>query len=87
MAVRYDVEHKIQKLYQNAQESICGLSIERRGSVVVSTSAWHAAVRGSIPGPGGCHIWCKNLALYIRDCVSLSLRGDIKFRRSTLSGV
>ena len=24
---------------------------ERRGSVVVSTSACHAAVRGSIPGP------------------------------------
>ena len=24
----------------------------RHGSVVVSTSAWHAIVRGSIPGPG-----------------------------------
>ncbi len=25
--------------------------IERRGSAVVSTSAWHAVIRGSIPGP------------------------------------
>ena len=29
--------------------------VERRGSVVVSTSAWHAAGRGSIPGPGMFH--------------------------------
>ena len=28
------------------------LIIERRGSVVVSTSACHAGGRGSIPGPG-----------------------------------
>ena len=27
------------------------LHLERRGSVVVSTSAWHAAGRGSLPGP------------------------------------
>ena len=31
-------------------------------------------VTGSIPGPGTWHvIRCKNLALYIRDCVSLCL--------------
>ena len=29
-----------------------GSVVERRGSVVVSTSACHAAGRGSIPGPG-----------------------------------
>ena len=30
-------------------------SLDRRGSVVVSTSACHAASRGSIPGPGMFH--------------------------------
>ena len=30
-------------------------SIERRGSVMVSTFACHAADPGSIPGPGMCH--------------------------------
>ena len=31
-------------------------------------------VKGSIRGPGACHvIRCKNLALNIRDCVSLSV--------------
>ena len=30
---------------------VCPIT-ERRGSVVVSTSACHAASRGSIPGPG-----------------------------------
>ena len=38
-----------------------------RGSEVVSTTAGHAGVRGSIPGSGA---W-QNLALYIKDCVSL----------------
>ena len=41
------------------------------GSVVVSTSAWHAAVRGSILGSGMFYFRCKNLALNIRDWVSL----------------
>ena len=41
-------------------------------SVVVSTPAYHAADRGSNLGPGVI-IRCKNLALYIRDCVSLCL--------------
>ena len=41
-------------------------------SVVVSTSAWHAADRGSIPGPGAL-LGVKKLALYITDCVSLCL--------------
>ena len=43
---------------------------------LVSTSACHAAGRGSIRGPGvlGLYIiMCKNLALNIRDCLSLCL--------------
>ena len=44
---------------------------ERRGSVVVSTSASHAPCRCSIAGPGA--LLGVNLALYIRDCVSLCL--------------
>ena len=44
------------------------------GSVVVSTSACHAAGQGSIPRPGT--LLCKNLALYIRDCVSLCLSDE-----------
>ena len=32
-----------------------GSVIERRGSVMVSTFACHAADPGSIPGPGMCH--------------------------------
>ena len=39
--------------------------------VVVSTPACHAADRGSIPRPG--MFRCKNLALNIRDCLSLCL--------------
>ena len=38
--------------------------IERRGSVVVSTSAWHEAGRGSPPGPGtllGVNTWLSTL--------------------------
>ena len=49
-------------------------SPERRDSIVVSTPAWHAVVRGSIPClDQACYIRCKNLALNIRDCVSLCL--------------
>ena len=63
----------------------CDLS---RGSVVFSTSAWHAAVpRVSILClDKACYIRCKNLALTIRDCISLSFGGDTKSRRSLLSG-
>ena len=49
-------------------------ALERRGSVVVSTSAWHAAGRGSIPRQGTRQvIRRKNLALNIIDCLSLCL--------------
>ena len=45
---------------------------------MVSTLAYQAASPGSIPGPGGEHYLsrCKNLALYIRDCVSLCLSDE-----------
>ena len=56
---------------------------QMRGSVVVSTSARHAAGRGF--GPGTRHV--SLLGLNIRDCVSLSFGGDTKNRRSLLSGV
>ena len=47
---------------------------ERRGSVVVSTSAWHAAGRGFDSRDQPCFIIrCKNLALNIRDCLFLCL--------------
>ena len=53
----------------------CGLPTayynEKRGSVVVSRSAWHAAGRGSIPRQATRHvISCKNLALNIRGGLS-----------------
>ena len=38
---------------------------------MVSTTAWHVVFRGSILGPGMLYFRCKNLALDIRDCVSL----------------
>ena len=40
---------------------------------MVSTSAWHAVVRGAITGPGMLYLIfrCKNLALNITVCVSL----------------
>ena len=47
--------------------------LERRGSVVVSTSACHAAERGSIPDQACFIIRCKNLALNNTDCLSLCL--------------
>ena len=50
--------------------------MERHGSVVVSTSACHAACRGSLPGPGallGVKTWLSTL---IRDCVSLCLSDE-----------
>ena len=50
--------------------------IERRGSVVVITPAWHAGDLGSIPGPGMLYFRCKKLALNIRDCVSLCLSDE-----------
>ena len=37
------------------QEMLCAGFKERRGSVMVSTFACHAADPGSIPGPGMCH--------------------------------
>ena len=42
------------------------------GSVVVSTSAWHVS-RVRIPDQACFIIRCKNLALNIRDCLSLCL--------------
>ena len=36
-------------------KNVYRISQEGRGSVVVSTSAWHAPVKGSIPGPGMFH--------------------------------
>ena len=50
--------------------------IERHSSVAVSTPAWHAGDLGSIPRPGMSYLRCKNLALYIRDCVSLVACGS-----------
>ena len=48
---------------------------ERRGSVVVSTSAWHTICSGFIPRTRHAYnIRCRNLALNIRDCVSLVRR-------------
>ena len=61
-------------------------NIERRGSVpvVVSTSACHAAGRGSIPAPGVLLVTSKNLALYIRDCVSLCLSDETLKSRASI---
>ena len=54
------------------------LIIERRSSVVVSAPAWHAGGRGSILcSDQTCYIRCENVALYIRDCVSLCLSDEI----------
>ena len=55
------------RLHSCCTDYLCARCSE--GSVVVSTFACNAAGRGSLPGPGA----CKNLALYIRDCVSLSV--------------
>ena len=47
---------------------------EVRGDIVVSTPAWHASVRGSIPcSDQAYYIWYKNLALNIRDFIHLCL--------------
>ena len=53
----------------------------RCGNVVVSTPAWNVGDLGSIPGPGILYYRCKNLAPYIRYCVSLCLSDE------TLKGV
>ena len=45
-------------------------------SAVVSTPAWHSVVRGSILGPAMLYFRCKNLALNIRECVSLVGHGS-----------
>ena len=50
--------------------------LERRGSVVVSTPAYRAADRVRIPLGPGVIVRYKNLALYIRDCVSLCLSDE-----------
>ena len=52
--------------------------LERRGSVmVIARPLSMPLVAGSTPGPGTWHvITCKNLALYIRDCVSLCLSDE-----------
>ena len=49
------------------------LAVEMRSSVVVSTSAWHAARSGFDPRTRRI-IRCKNLAIYIRDCISVFRR-------------
>ena len=49
---------------------------ERHGSVVVSTSAWHAGNQGSIPVPGMLYCRCKNMALHYRLCTSLCLSDE-----------
>ena len=48
--------------------------MERRSSVVVSTSACHEADRGSLPGPGA--LLGVKTCLYIRDCVCLCLSDE-----------
>ena len=50
---------------------------KRSASAVVSTPpAWHSVVQGSILGPGMLYFRCKNLALNIRECVSLVGHGS-----------
>ena len=49
----------------------CRGALTRRDSVVVSTSACHAAGRGSIPGPGA--LLDVNTWLCFRDCAVLCL--------------
>ena len=44
--------------------------------MVVSTSVCHAVDLGSMPGPDMLYFRCKNLALNIRDCVTLVRRGS-----------
>ena len=62
----------------NPEAIRCRLYYERRGRVVVSTSAWHAACRGSIP----------EHALNIRDRASLCLSDEtLKAVGPFLSGV
>ena len=46
--------------------------VERRSSPVVGRSLCTPAARVQFPGWEARIIWCKNLALYIRDCESLS---------------
>ena len=48
---------------------------ERHGSVVVSTSAWHAVIRGSILGPGVLYFRLKSW-LSTLETVSLVGRGS-----------
>ena len=43
---------------------------------MVSTSVWHAVVWCSILRPGMLNSKCKNLALNIRDCVSIVGHGS-----------
>ena len=57
-------------------------------SAVVSTLAYHAAGPVQFPDLEARITRCKNLALYIRDCVSLCLSDEtLKSRWSLLSGV
>ena len=52
--VRVEVDTPVNDIHLNHMIDTFndGYMEERRGSVVVSTSARHAADRGSIPGPG-----------------------------------
>ena len=46
---------------------------ERRGSLMVSTTACHTGVSAvRVPDREHDIIRCKNLAIYIRDCISVS---------------
>ena len=59
---------------------------ERRRGPVVGHSLWTRPARVQSPWEGRI-ITCKNLALYIRDCISVSFGWDTKGRWSLLSGV
>ena len=67
--------------HQRCNDYLCSRCSE--GSVVVSTSACHAAGRGSLPGPGACKTWLCTLEI-----VYLCLLDEtLKRRWSLLSGV
>ena len=48
IALRFDRKSDLRRAMKPGPD----IHEDRRGSVVVSTSAWHAAGRGSVPGPG-----------------------------------
>ena len=71
-----DPAHSFRSSGMSYHDLVLSITTERRSSPVVGRSLSTSVARVQFPGWEARIIWCKNLALYIRDCESLCLSDE-----------